>query len=72
MSPHPSSSPRPAPLPQQGVLNVNLGGGKGTFVINKQTPNRQIWLSSPVRCNQRPLRVLAAPSCIACKPARYM
>ena len=30
-----------------GVLTVNLGD-KGTFVINKQTPNRQIWLSSPV------------------------
>lgn len=21
----------------------------GTYVINKQTPNKQIWLSSPVR-----------------------
>ncbi|PNW75721.1 hypothetical protein CHLRE_12g538350v5 [Chlamydomonas reinhardtii] len=31
----------------QGVLTVKLGT-KGTFVINKQTPNRQIWLSSPV------------------------
>ena len=26
-----------------------LGGERGTFVVNKQTPNRQIWLSSPVR-----------------------
>jgi hypothetical protein len=34
---------------QSGVLTVKLGQ-KGTFVINKQTPNRQIWLSSPVRC----------------------
>lgn len=33
---------------QSGVLTVKLGQ-KGTFVINKQTPNRQIWLSSPVR-----------------------
>ena len=24
-------------------------GGKGTYVINKQTPTRQIWLSSPIR-----------------------
>ena len=24
-------------------------GDKGTYVINKQTPNRQIWFSSPVR-----------------------
>ncbi|KAG2422685.1 hypothetical protein HXX76_015849 [Chlamydomonas incerta] len=31
----------------QGVLTVKLGP-KGTFVVNKQTPNRQIWLSSPV------------------------
>ncbi|EFJ48187.1 mitochondrial matrix protein frataxin [Volvox carteri f. nagariensis] len=31
----------------QGVLTVKLGK-YGTFVINKQTPNRQIWLSSPV------------------------
>jgi frataxin len=30
-----------------GVLTVKLGE-KGTFVINKQTPNRQIWFSSPV------------------------
>uniref|UniRef100_A0A061S6R7 ferroxidase n=1 Tax=Tetraselmis sp. GSL018 TaxID=582737 RepID=A0A061S6R7_9CHLO len=30
-----------------GVLTVKLGD-KGTYVINKQTPNRQIWLSSPV------------------------
>eukprot|EP00730_Choanoeca_flexa_P013853 TRINITY_DN5793_c0_g1_i1.p1 TRINITY_DN5793_c0_g1~~TRINITY_DN5793_c0_g1_i1.p1 ORF type:complete len:174 (+),score=22.47 TRINITY_DN5793_c0_g1_i1:69-524(+) len=30
-----------------GVLNVDLGH-RGTFVINKQTPNKQIWLSSPI------------------------
>ncbi|XP_074585204.1 frataxin, mitochondrial [Curcuma longa] len=29
------------------VLTLNLGT-LGTYVINKQTPNRQIWLSSPV------------------------
>ncbi|XP_053213703.1 frataxin, mitochondrial-like [Panonychus citri] len=29
-----------------GVLTVQLSGN-GTYVINKQTPNRQIWLSSP-------------------------
>lgn len=29
-----------------GVLTVSLGG-PGTYVINKQTPNKQIWLSSP-------------------------
>lgn len=32
---------------QDGVLTVQLGS-KGTYVINKQTPNRQIWLSSPI------------------------
>ncbi|XP_007439494.1 frataxin, mitochondrial isoform X2 [Python bivittatus] len=30
-----------------GVLTVKLGGNMGTYVINKQTPNKQIWLSSP-------------------------
>ncbi|XP_071941520.1 frataxin, mitochondrial-like [Antedon mediterranea] len=30
-----------------GVLTVRLGKDCGTYVINKQTPNRQIWLSSP-------------------------
>ncbi|EFX65222.1 hypothetical protein DAPPUDRAFT_333409 [Daphnia pulex] len=29
-----------------GVLTIQLGQ-HGTYVINKQTPNRQIWLSSP-------------------------
>ncbi|XP_057817129.2 frataxin, mitochondrial isoform X2 [Cryptomeria japonica] len=32
---------------ESGVLTVKLGN-LGTYVINKQTPNRQIWLSSPV------------------------
>ncbi|KAJ3621314.1 hypothetical protein MTP99_003465 [Tenebrio molitor] len=31
-----------------GVLTVNLGPEHGTYVINRQLPNRQIWLSSPV------------------------
>ncbi|KAH8287284.1 hypothetical protein KR054_005230 [Drosophila jambulina] len=30
-----------------GVLTVNLGHSHGTYVINRQTPNKQIWLSSP-------------------------
>ncbi|XP_065366200.1 frataxin homolog, mitochondrial [Calliphora vicina] len=30
-----------------GVLTVKLGPEHGTYVINRQTPNRQIWLSSP-------------------------
>lgn len=31
----------------QGVLTINLGS-HGTYVLNTQTPNRQIWLSSPL------------------------
>ncbi|EQC39087.1 hypothetical protein SDRG_03295 [Saprolegnia diclina VS20] len=31
----------------QGVLTINLGED-GTWVLNKQGPNRQIWWSSPV------------------------
>ncbi|XP_054628786.1 frataxin, mitochondrial [Dunckerocampus dactyliophorus] len=30
-----------------GVLTVSVGADHGTYVINKQTPNKQIWLSSP-------------------------
>ncbi|KAM3586534.1 Mitochondrial matrix iron chaperone [Umbelopsis sp. WA50703] len=30
----------------QGVLTLKLGA-KGTYVLNKQPPNQQIWLSSP-------------------------
>ncbi|GAA5831983.1 hypothetical protein JCM11251_002772 [Rhodosporidiobolus azoricus] len=32
---------------KSGVLTVKLGD-KGTYVVNKQPPNKQIWLSSPV------------------------
>ncbi|ALC49149.1 fh [Drosophila busckii] len=30
-----------------GVLTIKLGSAHGTYVINRQTPNKQIWLSSP-------------------------
>lgn len=30
----------------QGVLTISLGSS-GTYVLNTQTPNRQIWMSSP-------------------------
>ncbi len=30
-----------------GVMTLKLGP-KGTYVINKQTPNRQLWWSSPI------------------------
>lgn len=32
---------------KDGILTVFLGEEHGTYVINKQTPNKQIWLSSP-------------------------
>jgi frataxin len=32
---------------QSGVLTVKLPYGHGTYVVNKQPPNKQIWLSSP-------------------------
>lgn len=32
---------------QAGVLNV-VSPAIGTFVLNKQPPNKQIWLSSPI------------------------
>jgi len=28
----------------QGVLTVELGDDLGTYVLNKQSPNRQLWL----------------------------
>ena len=31
-----------------GVLTIHLSKAIGTYVINKQAPNKQIWLSSPV------------------------
>lgn len=30
------------------MLTVALGSEYGTYVINRQSPNKQIWLSSPV------------------------
>lgn len=33
---------------QNGVLTVTFGQPYGTYVINRQTPNKQIWLSSPL------------------------
>ncbi|KAG6570859.1 hypothetical protein SDJN03_29774, partial [Cucurbita argyrosperma subsp. sororia] len=35
-----------------GVMTLRLGD-LGTYVLNKQTPNRQIWLSSPLRLSWR-------------------
>ncbi|ODV92049.1 hypothetical protein CANCADRAFT_15315, partial [Tortispora caseinolytica NRRL Y-17796] len=31
----------------QGILTIDLSG-VGTYVVNKQPPNKQIWLSSPI------------------------
>lgn len=33
--------------PQAGVLNITVPA-IGTYVLNKQPPNKQIWLSSPI------------------------
>lgn len=35
------------PSKQAGVLTITTQD-KGTYVINKQPPNKQIWLSSPI------------------------
>nr|XP_045742212.1 frataxin, mitochondrial-like [Mirounga angustirostris] len=35
-----------------GVLTVKLGGDSGTYVINKPTPSKQIWLCSPSGAGQ--------------------
>lgn len=32
---------------QDGVLTIGLGS-HGTYVLNKQAPNQQIWSSSPI------------------------
>ena len=45
----------------QGVLNINLGA-RGMWVINKQTPNRQLWWSSPL---SGPRRYEYRPSALA-------
>ena len=37
----------PKPHTQDGVINVKIEG-KGQWVMNKQTPSRQLWLSSPI------------------------
>nr|XP_027188093.1 frataxin, mitochondrial isoform X1 [Cicer arietinum] len=39
------------------VLTIKLGE-LGTYVLNKQTPNRQLWLSSPVSSTERLRHVL--------------
>ena len=35
-----------------GVLKIECQGGK-TYVLNKQAPNKQLWLSSPFSGPQR-------------------
>ena len=43
-----------------GVLTVVIPG-HGTYVVNKQAPNRQIWLSSPVSGPARYISCLSIP-----------
>jgi len=54
---------------------VKLGAQRGTFVVNKQTPNRQIWLASPVRCDTARSFLEPASSLTPCSlrsgPFRY-
>lgn len=51
-----------------GVIHVNMAD-KGTWVLNKQTPSRQIWLSSPItgpthyRMVDNEVMTLACTSC---------
>lgn len=45
----PHSFPRLPPIPSLASLGQQIKD-KGTWVINKQAPSRQIWLSSPLRC----------------------
>ncbi|CAD6246068.1 unnamed protein product [Miscanthus lutarioriparius] len=61
------------------VLTLRLGD-LGTYVINKQTPNKQIWLSSPVRVTNayllaaqaaRPLEVSKSLRCVARGELRF-
>jgi len=33
---------------ESGVLTIHVSKNIGTYVINKQAPNKQIWLSSPL------------------------
>ena len=44
----------------QGVLTLNLGS-HGTYVINKQAPNKQIWMSSPLSGPVRQVHNLTLP-----------
>ena len=53
----------------QGVLTLKLGG-LGTYVINKQAPNRQIWMSSPVRYGVSSLARAFHPSELLSLPLR--
>ena len=42
-----ANTSQPTLSQQAGVLTLALGSDVGTYVINKQPPNKQIWLSSP-------------------------
>ncbi|KAH7576827.1 hypothetical protein JRO89_XS01G0158100 [Xanthoceras sorbifolium] len=47
------------------VLTIKLGA-LGTYVLNKQTPNRQLWLSSPVRGSLIPSPLVSSVFCCLC------
>ncbi len=53
----------------QGVLTLKLGA-LGTYVINKQAPNRQLWMSSPVRYGVWSLALASHPRQLLSPPPR--
>ena len=53
-----------------GVLTLKLGD-RGTYVINKQPPNKQIWLSSPISCVPRHFVASCAANEDCRGPKRY-
>lgn len=48
-----------------------LLGDNGTYVINKQPPNKQIWLSSPFRYVPSAVRYLTTTNIHFSGPKRY-
>lgn len=55
---------------KSGVLTLKLGD-EGTYVINKQPPNKQIWLSSPIRYVRSECPRLNSHQWQASGPKRY-
>jgi frataxin len=69
---HPSAERKPHDLHpfQSGVLTLNLGT-HGIYVVNKQPPNKQIWLSSPTRFVGPFMNIPAVTQTPSSGPKRY-